>query len=258
MPPKRKSDRAAGIAAKKAKQDISKIEFNLEWKEEGELKPGIPELIYLDGPDATQSSKVAGFDIDYTIIKTKSGRKFATGPSDWVFLYDCVPQKLRDLNKTGTKIAFFTNQMGIEKGKQDVKSLIGKFEDIINDIGIPIQVFISTGSSHFRKPSTEMWKFMAENCNGGTLIDLKESIYVGDAAGRAKNWAPGKPKDFSATDRMFAANIGCTFATPEAFFLGEPEAKFEWHSLCVEEFLASQKGQKAPEKLHSDVSSLLS
>ena len=86
MPPKRKSDRAAGIAAKKAKQDISKIEFNLEWKEEGELKPGIPELIYLDGPDATQSSKVAGFDIDYTIIKTKSGRKFATGPSDWVFL----------------------------------------------------------------------------------------------------------------------------------------------------------------------------
>lgn len=39
-------------------------------------------------------------------------------------------------------------------------------------------------------------------------VDLKKSRYVGDAAGRAKNWAPGKPKDFSCSDSMFAANIG--------------------------------------------------
>lgn len=45
-------------------------------------------------------------------------------------------------------------------------------------------------------------------------------MYVGDAAGRAKNWAPGKPKDFSCGDRMFAANIGIDFATPDAVKLG--------------------------------------
>lgn len=39
-------------------------------------------------------------------------------------------------------------------------------------------------------------------------LELSECIYVGDAAGRAKNWAPDKPKDFSCSDRMFAANIG--------------------------------------------------
>lgn len=39
-------------------------------------------------------------------------------------------------------------------------------------------------------------------------VDLKKCKYVGDAAGRAKNWAPDKPKDFSCSDRMFAANIG--------------------------------------------------
>ena len=33
-------------------------------------------------------------------------------------------------------------------------------------------------------------------------------MFVGDAAGRAKNWAPGKPKDFSCGDRMFGFNIG--------------------------------------------------
>ena len=33
-------------------------------------------------------------------------------------------------------------------------------------------------------------------------------MYVGDAAGRPKEWAPGKPKDFSCSDRKFAANLG--------------------------------------------------
>ena len=38
--------------------------------------------------------------------------------------------------------------------------------------------------------------------------DMSKCLYVGDAAGRAKEWAPGKPKDFSCSDRMFAANLG--------------------------------------------------
>ena len=33
-------------------------------------------------------------------------------------------------------------------------------------------------------------------------------MYVGDAAGRAKDWAPGKPKDFSCSDRKFGVNLG--------------------------------------------------
>ena len=39
-------------------------------------------------------------------------------------------------------------------------------------------------------------------------VNKSESFYVGDAAGRAKGWAKDKPKDFSCSDRMFAANIG--------------------------------------------------
>lgn len=38
--------------------------------------------------------------------------------------------------------------------------------------------------------------------------DKSKCFYVGDAAGRAKEWSPGKPKDFSCSDRMFAANVG--------------------------------------------------
>lgn len=254
MPPKRKSDRIPEVAAKKAKQDMSTLDYNLEWKEEGELKPGLPDLIYLDGPDAKPSTKIAGFDIDSTIIVTKSGKKFATGRSDWVFFNAKVPTKLKELHDSGTKIVFFTNQAGIEKEKTDVKTLLGKFEDIINALSIPLQIFISTGNNQYRKPSPEMWKFMESKCNGGLKVDLSESIYVGDAAGRAKDWQKGKPKDFSVTDRMFAANIPCPFATPETFFQGLPEAKFDWRSLDPKDFLSQNEGKKLPEKLHSDVS----
>lgn len=78
-------------------------------------------------------------------------------------------------------------------------------------------------------------------------------MYVGDAAGRAKNWAPGKPKDFSCTDRMFAANVGVKFQTPEEFFLNEKPAKFQWGSLDVEEFLANHKSDSKKEDYHRKV-----
>jgi bifunctional polynucleotide phosphatase/kinase len=53
-----------------------------------------------------------------------------------------------------------------------------------------------------------MWFFIKENGNNGVKVDDSKSFYVGDAAGRAKNWTPNKPKDFSCSDRMFARNAG--------------------------------------------------
>jgi bifunctional polynucleotide phosphatase/kinase len=238
---------------RKKEDDKSNFPFNLEWKNEGELKPGIPELLYFDGPDARHAHKMAGFDIDSTIIKTKSGKKFATGRNDWTFFDPSVPSKLKELDSNGVKIGFFTNQGGIEKGNAQVDSLLGKFEDIIKAIGIPIQVFVSTGSSHYRKPSPEMWLFAEKNCNGNIKINLDESMYVGDAGGRPKDWVKGKSKDFSCSDRMFAANVGVAFHTPEKFFQGLPEASYEWNSYNVKEMLPSLKLNKLPSpSLHSE------
>ena len=257
MSAKRKSSRASDLAAKRAKKEESCIQFDLEWKSDGELKPGLPDLIYLDGPDAQNASRIAAFDIDGTIIRTKSGRTFSTGRSDWEFFDECVPKKLKELHDAGTKIVFVTNQAGMEKGKASPTELQGKFEDIINAVGAPIQVFVCPGNNHYRKPSIEMWKFMETNCNDGVEIDLKESIFVGDAAGRPKGWDKGKSKDFSSSDRMFAANVGIKFATPEAFFLGNAEHPvFNWGSLNPVEYLKSIEGQKLPEKLHSEVNSM--
>jgi hypothetical protein len=63
-----------------------------------------------------------------------------------------------------------------------------------------------------------MWRYLVErdkiHSKGKTIVDLASSFYCGDAAGRAKNWAPGKPKDFNCTDRAYAHNIGIKFYTP--------------------------------------------
>jgi bifunctional polynucleotide phosphatase/kinase len=54
--------------------------------------------------------------------------------------------------------------------------------------------------------------------NSGLKIELSESLYCGDAAGRPQGWAPKKKKDFSCSDRLFAMNIGIKFFTPEEHF----------------------------------------
>lgn len=49
---------------------------------------------------------------------------------------------------------------------------------------------------------------------------------MGDAAGRIKNWAPGKKKDHSLADRLLALNLGLKFYTPEEHFRGQQQAQY--------------------------------
>ena len=69
--------------------------------------------------------------------------------------------------------------------------------------GVPVQVFVSAakGSSIFRKPRTGIWELMRRDMNGNCQdIDMEDSFYCGDAAGRTKKASDGK-KDFACSDR---------------------------------------------------------
>ncbi|XP_071966339.1 bifunctional polynucleotide phosphatase/kinase isoform X2 [Engystomops pustulosus] len=191
------------------------------WEEHG-------KLLVFNKKGVQPSSKVAGFDIDGTIITTKSGKVFPTSADDWRILYPEVPKKLKALLADGYKVVFFTNQMGISRGKLRPEVFKAKAEAILDHLGIPVQIFVATGMGIYRKPVTGMWDYLCEKANDGITVNKDECIYVGDAAGRPANWAPDrKKKDFSSSDRLFALNIGIKFYTPEEYFLGWKKAQFQ-------------------------------
>ena len=202
------------------------------WKKEGTVLVLTPPELAGKGSEA-----IIGFDMDDTIITTKSGKVFATNKDDWQWMYPSVPTRLRELHeKEGEKkkIVIFTNQGGIngKKGYDKAKeaSILGRIEAILAALpGVPIQVFVATTDDEYKKPATGMWDLMVSRYNGGVAPDLARCTYVGDAAGRpaAPERHRGK-KDFSCSDRKFAHNVGMSFATPEEFFLGEAPADFDW------------------------------
>ncbi|XP_053277999.1 bifunctional polynucleotide phosphatase/kinase isoform X3 [Pleuronectes platessa] len=173
------------------------------------------------------SDKIAGFDIDGCIITTKSGRVFPTSPDDWRILFPEIQPRLATLLKRGYKVVFFTNQMGIARGKLRPEAFKSKVEDILAKLQLPVQVFVASGPGIYRKPVLGMWNHLCEKVNDGVTVDKTASFYVGDAAGRPENWAPGKKKkDFSCSDRLFALNMGLKFQTPEEYFLGWKSAPY--------------------------------
>lgn len=82
--------------------------------------------------------------MDGTLIKTKSGLVFPKNCNDWQLLFPEVPKKLKQLYEDGYKVVIFTNQgaLGIDKVK--VLDFKIKTERVVQKLGIPIQVSIST------------------------------------------------------------------------------------------------------------------
>lgn len=194
------------------------------------------------------SCKIAGFDIDSTIIKTKYGKTFAKDTDDWMFVYPGIPEKLKELIISGYNIVFFTNQKGIgnasitnpkvstkglklPKNKPSKEDFEIRMNKVSEKLGIPLLILVAIDDSKYRKPELGMWEELDTNIS----IDYHSSFYVGDAAGRKK--------DFSCSDRKFAMNIQrkyldtlddtlytdnkFSFHTPENFFEGKPEEQYE-------------------------------
>jgi len=120
-------------------------------------------------------------------------------------------------------LVLFTNQKGIQLGRVNLDAFKRKIETIQSKLGVPLQALVSTGNGTFRKPLPGMWELLENRGNDGVKIDKSACFYVGDAAGRYN----GKPKDHSCADRLFAANLGLKFYTPEEFFLGKKSAAYE-------------------------------
>lgn len=153
------------------------------WKEHDAL------LVFQHGMPIN-SPKVAAFDLDNTIITTSSGRRFATGPTDWKIMSG-VAVKLRSYSEKGYKIVLFSNQLGISKGKPTKEEFKQKVEAIALKLGISFLLMAASAKDQYRKPCTGMWDHLVKVESGAVEIDMMSSFYVGDAAGREVNWLPG-------------------------------------------------------------------
>lgn len=174
------------------------------------------------------SSKIASYDMDNTLIKTVSGNVFPKNVDDWQLNYGTIPTKLKSLHANGFKIVVFTNQRGIETGKVTMDDLKKKICLIYQRLEVPCQFFVATGSTEYRKPRTGMWKTLEQKFNDGIAIDINQSFYVGDAAGRPENKIMKRKKDHSSADRFYAMNLGLSFYTPEEHFLNSKDQPKNW------------------------------
>lgn len=200
-------------------------------------------LLYLHDDDREHNDPnnngvgVVGFDLDDTLIRTKSGKTFATNDlTDWRLWADGetvmrpAMKRLVDPEDGAEKrrVVIFTNQEGVGKGKVDRSKWQTKVENVIEALGLEkgratVLASLSKKGNDYRKPHVGMWRFLREKLSdAGVAVDVEKSLYVGDAAGRPKRGAV--KKDFSCTDYKFALNVGLSFQTPEQFFLGSEKS----------------------------------
>ncbi|XP_072050740.1 LOW QUALITY PROTEIN: uncharacterized protein [Amphiura filiformis] len=172
-------------------------------------------LLYYEANGMRTSTKLASFDLDGTLIDTKSGDTFPQDENDWVFKYDGVVAKLQANHKNKINNVIMSNQNGIESGAQSKTEWMDKIEQIVSQVDIPMYAMASIRDNKYRKPKTGMWDYYTCKLNQFQMVDKASAVYVGDAAGR--------PSDFSDSDKQFADNVGVQFQTEEAYFQGKVE-----------------------------------
>jgi bifunctional polynucleotide phosphatase/kinase len=153
---------------------------------------------------------MAGFDLDGTIIKTKSGRRFPKDMNDWQLINDSIKIKLSSLIDNGYTIVIFTNQKNLEK-RLGIEAFRKKCKNIQTELGVPMVFYVALINNYMRKP----FPGMLEVYNNNNKISLKDSFYVGDA------WS--KTECFSDSDLCFAKNCNLSFYKAEEFFLSNPK-----------------------------------
>ncbi|KAK1923128.1 polynucleotide kinase 3 phosphatase-domain-containing protein [Papiliotrema laurentii] len=181
-----------------------------------------------DGLEGKKGKKITivFYDLDGTLIKTRSGAKFPTGRDDWVWWHPSVPRRLAAEHAAGKHIVVISNQGDSrEKIRREWRAKVPLIAAKMPK-DVPIRVLAALNKYDvYRKPNTGMYEVVAAlYAARGYEIDLERSVFVGDAAGR--QGGRGVPKDHGDTDFKFALNVGLRFVTPEEHFLGEPRGPF--------------------------------
>ncbi len=156
--------------------------------------------------DFKLKNNIAFFDLDFTLIRPKNGKKFPSDQeTDWEFMYQNIKQILDNYIKNDYCILIISNQKKL--GDKDLNGWVKKIESIIKLLKIPIKVYASIEDNIYRKPNLGFFNFVKSK------INLDKSFFCGDALGR--------DGDYSDTDLKFALNAGLKIFSPENIFLND-------------------------------------
>jgi len=147
----------------------------------------------------SRTKMMAIFDFDGTLVRPKEGRRFPKDKTDWEWLRPTVPMKLKEYAKQKYRMVIVTDQSKPWK--------VEMIKDVVEALKLNITVVI--GVKDAQKPNPALFL-------SALSPDLETSFYVGDAAGRAADWAD--------RDIQFAKNVGLKFYTPEEIF-DEPRSQ---------------------------------
>jgi bifunctional polynucleotide phosphatase/kinase len=160
-------------------------------------------------------TKIAGFDLDQTLIGTKNGKKFPTDSDDWIWNYANVKDKLLELSNDGYIIIIVTNQAGIKSSVKKLNEFKEKIEKIEKNISsshpsLSFTIYCAPHKDVHRKPYPTMLDSLP------FTIDKTNSFFCGDGAGR--------DTDHTSADIKFSFNLCICFKTPENVFLNDHES----------------------------------
>jgi bifunctional polynucleotide phosphatase/kinase len=166
-------------------------------------------------------NKILGMDLDWTLIRPIKGKIHPLDEHDWQFLYQKEQMHaISDRIAAGYKLVIFTNQGGLlanKFGKMGVEGFKSRWHIILDRLEKeynikPTALIASLYDDFNRKPCCGMWEFLEEMMltKYDAKIERAASLYVGDMAGRKG--------DYSASDLLFAMNLGVEFQVPEVFY----------------------------------------
>lgn len=126
---------------------------------------------------------VVFFDLDGTIITTKSGKVFPKDKHDWK-LISGVRALMLDLMHDDTQIIIVSNQGGIEQKFVKKEDFEEKMHNIIKALDLPNEIYCyycptTDKQDIYRKPQAGMF-YIAALEHG---IFLQNSVFIGDASG---------------------------------------------------------------------------
>jgi DNA 3'-phosphatase len=188
------------------------------------------------------------FDMDGTLIKTKSKCRFPKDKNDWQFIYD-----VNKIDFENNDVVIITNQSRASNPKSKTRpKIVGIIRAIQEQLPEIKTAFMLVGKGVYRKPATAVLEKIIKP------EQYKLVQYVGDAAGRQG--------DHSACDIKFAMNYSIyqtnylnlgksniVFKTPEEFFLKQPSYDKWIPNFVPMEYFGHVRGDRALKQISWEI-----